>query len=96
MDPGDQALVPALVVRVVPEPEPGSDEISHAVSDSWVGTHGYRRTDGKMQIARAFLGCSGVVRSSPDGNSLAYLAKDEKEHESDVSGNVRWHPDGKH
>ncbi len=165
----------ALVVRVVPEPEPGSDEISHAVSDSWVGTHGYRRTDGKMQIARAFLGtvvdknskpipevflvdipdditkpgeygplegtktefpmppkgtvqrrltftantkfpgCSGVVRSSPDGNSLAYLAKDEKgivqifllsptggkplqltEHESDVSGNVRWHPDGKH
>ncbi|GLU54080.1 biopolymer transporter Tol [Dyadobacter frigoris] len=164
-----------LVVRVVPEPKPGSDEISHAVSDSWVGTNGYRRADGKMQIARAFLGtvidkngkpvpevfvvdipdditqpgefgplegtatdfpmppkgtvqrrltftadtkypgCSGVVRSSPDGNALAYLAKDEKgiaqifllspaggkpqqltEHESDVSGNLRWHPDGKH
>ncbi|MBE9465402.1 DUF3748 domain-containing protein [Dyadobacter sp. UP-52] len=165
----------ALVVRVVPEPKPGSDEISHAVSDSWVGTNGYRRSDGKTQIARAFLGtvidkngksvpevfvvdipdditkpgeygplegtktdfpmppkgtvqrrltftadskypgCSGVVRSSPDGNSLAFLAKDEKgitqifllpptggkpqqltEHESDVSGNLRWHPDGKH
>lgn len=165
----------ALVVRVVPEPKPGSDEISHAVSDSWVGTDGYRRPDGKMQIARAFLGtvgdkngkpvpevfvvdipdditkpgefgplegtktdfpmppkgtiqrrltftadsanpgCSGVVRSSPDGNNLAFLAKDEKgvtqiflisptsgkpvkltEHESDVSGNLRWHPDGKH
>lgn len=165
----------ALVVRVVPEPKPGSDEISHAVSDSWIGQNGYRRSDGKMQIARAFLGtiidkngkpvpevfvvdipdditkpgefgplegtktdfpmppkgteqkrltftadtkfpgCSGVVRSSPDGNSLAYLAKDEKgltqifllssaggkpqqltAHESDVSGNLRWHPDGKH
>lgn len=165
----------ALVVRVVPEPKPGSDEISHAASDSWVGTNGYRGANGKMQIARAFLGtvvdknrnpvqevfvvdipdditkpgeygplegtktdfpmppngtiqrrltftadtkypgCSGVVRSSADGNSLAYLAKDEKgvtqiftlspaggkpkqltEHESDVSGNLRWHPDGKH
>ncbi|MDQ6478469.1 DUF3748 domain-containing protein [Dyadobacter sp. LHD-138] len=164
----------ALVVRVVPEPKPGSDEISHAVSDSWIGRNGYRHTDGKMQIARAFLGtvvnkngknvpevfvvdipnnitlpgeygplegtatdfpmppkgtvqrrltytadskfpgCSGIVRSSPDGSTLAFLAKDEKgieqvfliapaggkptqltEHESDVSGNLRWHPDGK-
>jgi hypothetical protein len=164
----------ALVVRVVPEPKPGSDEISHAASDSWIGTNGYRRPDGKMQIARAFLGtvtdkngkqvpevfvvdipdsitqpggygplegtqtdfpmppkgtvqrrltytadskypgCSGIVRSSPDGSTLAFLAKDEKgieqifligptggkptqltEHESDVSGNLRWHPDGK-
>jgi len=165
----------ALVVRVVPEPKPGSDEISHAASDSWIGTHGYQRQDGKMQMARAFLGtvtnqtgknipevfvvdipeditqpgeygplegtkttfpmppegaiqrrltftantefpgCSGIVRSSPDGNSLAFLAKDKNgieqvflisptggksvqltEHESDVSGNLRWHPDGKH
>lgn len=164
-----------LVVRVVPEPKPGSDEISHAVSDSWIGTNGYRRPDGKIQVARAFLGtvadkngkpvpevfvvdipdditapgefgplegtktdfpmppkgtvqrrltftadsahpgCSGVVRSSSDGNNLTFLAKDEKgvtqiftlspaggkpqqltEHESDVSGNLRWHPDGKH
>ena len=165
----------ALVVRVVPEPKPGSDEISHAAGDSWVGSNGYRRSDGKMQIARAFLGtvvdkngknvpevfivdipeditqpgdlgplegtaddfpmppkgtvqrrltftanqkypgCSGIVRSSPDGNFLAFFAKDENgleqvfmissnggepvqitEHKSDVSGNLRWHPDGKH
>lgn len=165
----------ALVVRVVPEPKPGSDEISHAAGDSWVGTNGYRRSDGKMQMARAFLGtvadkngnrvpevfivdipeditkpgksgplegtatdfpmppegavqrrltftanqkfpgCSGIVRSSPDGNFLAFFAKDEKgieqvfvissaggkpaqltEHQSDVSANLRWHPDGKH
>lgn len=46
----------ALVVRVTPEPRPGSDEISRAASDSWIGTHGYRREDGQLQLARAFLG----------------------------------------
>jgi hypothetical protein len=45
-----------LVVRVTPDPKPGSDEINQAASDSWVGTHGYQRADGKRQLARAFLG----------------------------------------
>ncbi|SKC13411.1 Protein of unknown function [Dyadobacter psychrophilus] len=164
----------ALVVRVVPNPAPGSDEISHAAGDSWVGTNGYLLKNGERQIARAFIGlvkdkkgkdinevfivdipeditqpgdfgplegtkddfpmppkgttqrrltftgenkypgCTGVVRSSPDGTSLAYLAKDENgieqiflispfggkprqltAHDSNVSGNVRWQPDGK-
>jgi hypothetical protein len=164
-----------LVVRVVPEPKPGSDEINHAANDSWIGTNGYIRPDGKKQIARAFLGtvidkqgknipevfvvdipddisqpgesrplegtsndfpmppkgtvqrrltftadtkypgCSGIIRSSPDGSYLTFLAKDDKgidqiflispnggqpeqltEHESDISGNLRWHPAGRH
>ncbi|PWJ57774.1 WD40 repeat protein [Dyadobacter jejuensis] len=127
----------ALVVRVVPEPTPGSDEISHAAYDSWIGLHGYQKPDGSQQMARAFLGtvrdkkgqevqevfvvdipdditvpgplgpiegtkddfpmppqgavqrrlthtaesehpgCSGIVRSAPDGSQLCYLAKDE-------------------
>jgi len=46
----------ALVVKVVPHPKPGSDEISRAFSDAWVGTRGYRRPDGSQQRARAFLG----------------------------------------
>lgn len=46
----------AVVVRVVPDPEPGSDEISNASSDSWIGESGYKKTDGTMQVARAFLG----------------------------------------
>ncbi|WP_423127046.1 DUF3748 domain-containing protein [Gaoshiqia sp. Z1-71] len=46
----------ALVVRVVPEPRPGSDEISHAASDSWVGASGYQKADGNRQLARAFIG----------------------------------------
>jgi len=165
----------ALVVRVVPEPKPGSDEISHAAADSWVGVNGYKGKDGKKQMARAFLGtvvakngknvtevfivdipnditqpgefgplegtktsfpmppkgtvqrrlthtadssspgCTGIVRSSPDGDHLAFISHDAKgiqqiflispnggelrqltQHESNVSGNVRWHPDGKH
>lgn len=127
----------AVVVRVVPDPKPGSDEISHAASDSWVGAGGYEKPDGTMQAARAFIGkvrtldgkevdevfvvdipdsihipgesgplegtlnsfpmppkgavqrrltftanseypgCGGVVRSSPDGSRIAYLAKDK-------------------
>lgn len=164
----------ALVVRVVPNPIPGSDEISHAASDSWIGLHGYQNSAGQKQMARAFLGtvtskegekvtevfvvdipdditqagefgplegtettfpmppkgatqrrlthttdtkypgCTGIVRASPDGLYLSYIAKDHNgiqqifllspnggaprqltEHDSDVSGNVRWHPDGK-
>ncbi len=46
----------AVVVRVVTDPKPDSDEISNAASDSWVGASGYARPDGKMQVARAFIG----------------------------------------
>ncbi len=45
-----------LVVRVVPDPAPGTDEISHAAGDSWVGAKGYRKPYGSWQTARAFLG----------------------------------------
>lgn len=165
----------ALVVRTVPEPAPGTDEISHAASDSWVGANGYIHKNGHRQMARAFLGtvkdksgkevaevfivdipdditkagengplegtptdfpmppkgtvqrrltfttdsaytgCAGIVRSSPDGSSLAFFAKDKNgieqvftispnggqpeqlsQHDTDASGNIRWHPDGKH
>lgn len=45
-----------LVVRVVPNPQPGSDEISNAASDSWVGAGSYMKPEGKKQVARAFIG----------------------------------------
>ncbi|MCP5061568.1 MAG: DUF3748 domain-containing protein [Ignavibacteriae bacterium] len=50
-----------LVVQVIPNPTPGSDEISHAASDSWIGKSGYQKLDKTWQRARAFL---GTVRSS--------------------------------
>lgn len=48
--------ISALVVKVVSNPTPGSDEISHAASDSWVGVSGYTKADGTQQRARGFIG----------------------------------------
>jgi hypothetical protein len=45
-----------VVVKVVPNPKPGTDEISHAANDGWVGESGYLKPDGTRQLARAFLG----------------------------------------
>lgn len=58
-----------LVVVVTPEPKPGSDEISHAAQDSWVGLHGYKNKNGQQQRARAFI---GTVRDQA-GNSVDEL-----------------------
>lgn len=46
----------ALVVKVEPNPEKGSDAISRAEGDSWVGKTGYKKEDGTKQKARAFIG----------------------------------------
>lgn len=46
-----------IVTRVTDNPKPGSDEISKAYENGWVGSNGYIRTDGKRQKrAIAFLG----------------------------------------
>ncbi len=52
--PGDYFSV--LVTRTVNEPRPGSDEISRAYEDAWVGVNGYELADGSRQKAIAFLG----------------------------------------
>ena len=63
----DGEMFAAIVVRVVSSPLPGSDEISRAFEDAWVGREGYRRADGGWQRrARAFL---GNVRTS-EGREL--------------------------
>ncbi len=46
----------ALVVKVVPNPRPGSDEIVYAAGDSWIGKNGYLKPDGTRQKARGFIG----------------------------------------
>ena len=45
-----------LVVKVVPNPKAGSDEVSYAAGDSWIGSKGYKKENGTLQRARAFLG----------------------------------------
>ncbi|KAA3618974.1 MAG: DUF3748 domain-containing protein [Calditrichaeota bacterium] len=52
----DGAWFSALIVKVVPDPKPGSDQIIRADGDRWLGTYGYKITDGRMQQARTFLG----------------------------------------
>jgi Tol biopolymer transport system component len=51
----------ALVTRTVTEPTPGTDEISRASEEGWVGTDGYVRLDGTRQRrAVAFQGTVNV------------------------------------
>lgn len=46
-----------LVTQTVNRPRPGSDEISRAFEEGWVGRNGYQRPDGSRQRrALAFLG----------------------------------------
>jgi len=52
-----------LVTRTTAAPKPGSDDISRAFEESWVGTNGYQRADGRRQV-RA-LAFQGQVTVSP-------------------------------
>ena len=53
----DGTAFSVLVTRTWDNPQPGSDEISRAFEDAWVGTHGYVRPDGtRERWAVAFQG----------------------------------------
>jgi WD40 repeat protein len=53
----DGTAFSVLVTRTWDEPRPGSDEISRAFEEAWVGTDGYLRSDGTRQRwAIAFQG----------------------------------------
>ncbi|TWU42125.1 DUF3748 domain-containing protein [Novipirellula artificiosorum] len=53
----DGAMFSVLVTRTTDTPTSGSDEISRAYSDAWIGTHGYLRKEGSRQSrALAFIG----------------------------------------
>lgn len=57
-----------LVTDLDDEPAPGSDAISRACEEAWIGTAGYRRADGsRQQRALAFQGT--VV--TPDGEAIS-------------------------
>jgi WD40 repeat protein len=57
-----------VVSRTVVQPRPGSDEISRACEEGWIGRDGYLRTDGTRQ--RRALAFQGTV-TAPDGRSCA-------------------------
>ena len=55
----DGTHVSVLVTRTVNQPRPGSDEISRACEEAWIGTNGYVRLDGTRQ--RRALAFQGTV-----------------------------------
>ena len=57
-----------LVTRTVRDPRPGSDDISRAFEESWVGTNGYVRPDGTRQ--RRALAFQGNIRTA-DGRTIS-------------------------
>jgi len=57
-----------VVTPLVAVPRPGSDEISRACEEGWIGSAGYRRHDGTWQ--RRALAFQGSVRT-PDGGTIA-------------------------
>jgi hypothetical protein len=53
----DGTAFTSLVTRLTDDPTPGSDEISKAFEEGWIGAHGYLRPDGTRQrYALAFQG----------------------------------------
>jgi WD40 repeat protein len=53
----DGAFFTVLISKTVAKPKPGSDEISKAFSDAWVGVDGYVKDDGvRQKKAMAFQG----------------------------------------
>jgi hypothetical protein len=62
----DGEFFSVLVTTTVNQPRPGSDQISLAYEDAWVGTHGYQRSDGTWQNrALAFLGDVRDAKGQP-------------------------------
>ena len=51
-----------LVTKTVANPRPGSDEISKAFAEGWVGDHGYQKADGSRQ--KHALAFQGLVRGA--------------------------------
>ena len=58
----DGAAFTVLVTTLHDAPRPGSEEISKAFEEAWIGTAGYRRPDGSRQ--RYALACQGLVRTT--------------------------------
>ena len=58
----DGAAFTVLVTTLHDAPRPGSEEISKAFEEAWIGTAGYRRPDGPRQ--RYALACQGHVRTA--------------------------------
>lgn len=69
----DGAFFSVLVTRTTARPRPGSDQISKAFEDAWVGSAGYVRADGTRQ-RRAIAFQGHVVAAGGETISEAFIA----------------------
>jgi WD40 repeat protein len=62
----DAVAFSVLAIQTENQPRPGSDEISRAFEEAWIGTHGYVRSNGTRQRrALAFQGNVVTPRGEP-------------------------------
>ena len=72
----------ALVAKVVPFPAPGTNQISRAFSNAWVGEKGYQKPDGTYQRAQAYLG----KLKSKEGHDLIEIYISDIPNKIDIPG----------
>lgn len=63
-----------LATRTIADPKPGSDEISKAFEEGWIGTNGYLRADGTRQ--RRAVAFQGHVRTRNGGTNAEVFVVD--------------------
>ncbi len=64
----DGSAFSVLVTRTTNDPRPGTDEISRACEESWIGAQGYLRPDGTRQ--RRAIAFQGIV-ATENGKSIS-------------------------
>ena len=80
----DGAMFSMVISRVTERPEPGSDEISKAYEDGWIGQEGYLDADGnRIRRSVAFL---GDVRTKEGETVTEVFVADLPEEKPDLSG----------
>lgn len=67
------AYFTVLATRTMAQPKPGSDEISKAFEEGWIGTNGYLRADGTLQ-RRAIAFQGHVVTTTGETISEVFVA----------------------
>jgi len=80
----DGGYFSVLVTRTTARPRPGSDEISRAFEEAWIGTNGYLRGDGTRQRrALAFQGNVATAKGETISEVFVADLPDELTHPGD-------------
>ena len=70
----DGKMFAVVVAKVTENPTPGSDEISKAFDEGWIGTKGYQKTDGRWQ--HRAIAFQGEVKNADGTNKTEVFVVD--------------------